>query len=49
MDDKAEGTGTYGHYKGSKYYGNWKEDKQHGFGTEIWPDGAKFEGTFHSG
>lgn len=29
---------------GARYEGNWCQDKQHGFGQEIWPDGAKYEG-----
>ena len=40
MDDKAHGYGIYTHYNGSKYEGQWVNDKQHGFGIERWPDGA---------
>ena len=27
----------------------WKSDKQHGFGIEIWPDNAKYEGDYIEG
>lgn len=29
--------------------GEWKDDKQEGFGVEIWPDGAKYEGNYVQG
>lgn len=32
-----------------RYEGNWKDDRQHGFGKEVWPDGAKFEGDYLEG
>jgi hypothetical protein len=25
---------------GARYEGDWKDDKQHGYGIESWPDGA---------
>lgn len=27
----------------------WLDDRQHGFGVEIWPDGAKYEGEYKYG
>ncbi len=35
MDDKAHGRGIYTHMDGAQYEGDWKEDKQEGFGNEI--------------
>jgi len=29
--------------------GSWRDDKQHGFGLETWPDGAVYEGEYHEG
>lgn len=31
---------------GAKYIGDWKEDRQHGYGVETWPDNAKYEGNY---
>ena len=31
------------------YTGDWKEDEQHGYGQEQWPDGAKYEGFYDQG
>jgi len=42
--DKAFGQGTYTHQNGSKYDGQWVDDKQDGNGVETWPDGAKYSG-----
>ncbi len=39
----------YTHISGATYEGDWKDDKQHGFGTEIWPDKAKFTGAYVDG
>ena len=39
----------YSHANGAKYKGQWKEDKQHGYGVETWPDGAKYEGMYFEG
>jgi hypothetical protein len=41
VNDKAHGRGTYLHMD--------REDKQHGFGVETWPDGGKYEGNFEYG
>lgn len=30
-----------------EYEGMWDNDKQHGLGVEIWPDGSRFEGIFY--
>ena len=32
--------GTYTYDDGSKYVGEWKDDKQHGQGTYTWPSGT---------
>lgn len=29
---------------GLKYEGEWLGNVRHGFGTQIWPDGAKYVG-----
>ena len=34
---------------GSKYEGEWKEDKQHGQGIETCPDGISYEGSYVDG
>jgi hypothetical protein len=33
LNDKANGYGTYTHSNGAKYVGEWKDDKQNGFGV----------------
>ena len=35
LDDKAHGYGIYTHMDGAKYEGQWKEDKQDGYGMQI--------------
>lgn len=35
-NDKANGYGEYTHANGSKYSGDWLDDKQHGIGRETW-------------
>ena len=35
--------------RGANYNGAWREDKQHGFGIERWPDGAIYEGFYYEG
>ena len=37
------------HTDGVTYKGQWKEDKQHGKGIEMWPDGAVYEGAYVNG
>lgn len=32
-----------------EYEGMWENDKQHGKGTEKWPDGSRYEGDFVNG
>ena len=29
---------------GAVYKGQWKNEQRHGYGIQIWPDGAKYEG-----
>ena len=29
---------------GSVYKGQMKAEERHGYGTQLWPDGAKYEG-----
>jgi hypothetical protein len=31
------------------YEGEWLNDKQHGKGKEVWPDGTVYEGNFEDG
>ena len=45
----ANGVGSYYHLDGTKYVGAWVNDKQHGKGIEIWPDGACYEGEYIEG
>jgi len=49
MCDKAHGRGFYEHVDGAKYIGDWKEDRQDGYGVETWPDYARYEGTYENG
>ena len=37
------------HFLSFRYEGEWQEDRQSGYGKEIWPDGAKFEGDYVDG
>ena len=38
--------GTLTHSSGSKYVGEWKDDKKHGQGTFTWLSGEKYVGEF---
>lgn len=31
------------------YSGEWKGDFRHGYGIQVWPDGAKYEGQWENG
>jgi hypothetical protein len=31
------------------YTGEWKGNVRHGHGVQIWPDGAKYEGSWENG
>jgi hypothetical protein len=44
-----QGLGKYTFVDGSKYEGNFKDDKGHGKGTMIFVDGSKYEGEFNNG
>ena len=44
-----EGIGTYYWADGRKYQGEYKEDKEHGYGICIWPDGSKYSGGWYAG
>lgn len=35
----ANGYGVFRDIKGGIYEGDWKDEKQHGFGKEIWNNG----------
>ena len=37
------------YFKPKRYIGKWLDDKQHGYGVEEWPDGAKYEGAYYEG
>lgn len=43
-NNKANGYGIYYISYDGRYEGGWKDDYQHGVGTEIWPDGLKYVG-----
>ena len=45
----AHGWGKYLHADGAIFEGSWSNDKQHGYGVESWPDGARYEGAFVGG
>ena len=34
---------------GNRYYGEWSNDKQHGFGVFLWKDGSENDGTVYVG
>jgi len=40
------GHGTYEYADGSKYIGEWVDDKKEGKGIVEYPDGDRFEGIF---
>jgi len=40
------GYGTYTHFDGTQYEGQWYEDKQSGQGHEVWTDGATYKGSY---
>jgi hypothetical protein len=42
----AHGQGFYMHYNGPMFTGKWFEDKQHGLGQEVWPDGTSYDGRY---
>ena len=42
----ANGYGVYNHTNGSVYSGYFKNDVQHGQGTEEWIDGSKYTGNY---
>lgn len=33
----------------SFYEGEWRDNKRHGYGKDIWSDGSQYEGFFHEG
>ena len=39
-----DGEGTYTWDVNRYYIGNWKNNKMHGKGTAVWPDGRRYEG-----
>jgi hypothetical protein len=43
---KKEKRPPYTFKSGAVYEGEWKGSVRDGWGTQIWPDGAKYEGTF---
>ena len=34
---------------GSKYQGDWKNNKEEGYGIYTWPDGSRYEGDWKNG
>lgn len=44
--DKKEKRPPYQFKSGAVYEGEWKGNLRDGFGTQTWPDGAKYEGYF---
>jgi hypothetical protein len=45
----VNGQGTYTWPDGTKYVGEWKDDKFHGQGTLTFADGEKYIGEFKDG
>ena len=43
---KLHGQGTYTHFSGAKYVGEYRDNKQNGQGTLTLPDGGKYVGGF---
>ena len=41
--------GSYVWKSGNKYFGEWKNGKQHGEGKKTWKSGATFSGEFKNG
>lgn len=49
-NDRANGTGTYTQaQEGIVKTGMWKDNQQHGEGTEMLKDGSKYEGHYQYG
>jgi hypothetical protein len=49
-NDMANGYGVFRDINGGRYEGQWKDDKQHGFGKEIWKNGDEtYDGEFVNG
>lgn len=34
---------------GETYIGGWFQDKQQGYGEEVWPDNSRYEGNYVMG
>ena len=49
MANSAAGRGVETRVDGSRYEGDWKDDRPDGFGVESWPDGSKYEGPYKQG
>ena len=45
--EKKEKRPPYQFKSGAVYEGEWKGNLRDGFGTQTWPDGAKYEGNFY--
>ena len=45
----SNGYGVYIQYNGSRYEGEWLDDKQHGEGIERFPEEAMFKGQYKNG
>lgn len=43
-DLPLENREEYKFKNGAVYKGQWKGEVRHGFGIQIWPDGARYEG-----
>ena len=43
---RMHGTGSYEFHDGSKYDGDWYENKVNGLGTRKWPDGRQYQGEW---
>ena len=46
---KKNGQGIFTSSGGSRYVGEFRNDKRNGYGTFTWPDGGKYEGEWKNG
>ena len=49
MDGERSGMGVHHWPSGSRFEGEWKDDKQNGMGVYLYSDGDTFHGAFRDG